>query len=101
MVPDVARPPVHPGTLEAFCAQLRAAGWSHVRTMAGLVPLDEWAPYGTRRQDPPSVLGLRVDGGRVLEEPTVAHASKRDWEGFFFGVWELVKPEGQEGGTRT
>jgi hypothetical protein len=71
-------------TLAEVVAEAQAAGYTHVRTMAGPVALGAWMPYGGRL----SVIEFYRDGGRIRERvaPQVGKLAGRE---FVTGVWVL------------
>lgn len=70
--------------------EIAAAGWTHVKTAAGWVPIADWTPYGVEPESLRDEAGslFRVDGDTVRERERFLGPRP---EGFALGRWPLKK----------
>lgn len=73
--------------LEEFCEYAKTCGYTHVRTAAGWVNLDEWTPYGKREGH---FIGFTLSDGHARE---ITNSAPMSAYPLTMGVWELGNME--------
>jgi hypothetical protein len=79
------------GVPGALVAQIKAAGFTHVVTGGGAIPLEEWRPYGKAPEDVKTIR-FRLEGDTIREEPV--DAARATVGGVLMtGLWRLARIE--------
>lgn len=71
-------------------AELKARGFTHVDTMAGSLPLDDWDPYGLETTNYSPTSKIRWDG-EFIAENRIRDTPREPMTGFFLGAWTFTR----------
>ena len=76
-------------TRQEVITELKNRGYTHVDTIAGSLPLEDWHPYGldTVNYRP----GDTPWQGEFISDSQVRDIPRYPEDGFYLGVWEYTK----------